>query len=212
MIVCEVLVWLCGGFWRLKSRICASRWRIARRLLLLIYNWHQLYRGAGISASARFASDPLLPHGVAGVFVSGEAVIGRNCIIFQQVTIGSNSLLDSRGFGAPAVGDNCLIGAGAKIIGRVRIGNNVRIGANAVVVQDVPDNCVVVSGQQRNCQRERLENRLYSWRGAWEYFLAGQWQAERDPTAIARLEAEFSSSRRGSSESDGRGGVAQREC
>ena len=194
MIVCDLLVWLCGGFWRLKARIGASRSGVIRRGWLLLYNLHQRYRGAGIAAGARFATEPLLPHGFAGVFVSGEATVGSNCIIFQQVTIGSNGLVDSRGFGAPVVGDNCLVGAGAKIIGRVRIGNNVRVGANAVVVQDVPDNCVVVSGQQRNCPRERIENRLYSWRNGWQFFQEGRWQRESDPTVLGRLDAEFRAS------------------
>lgn len=195
MIGCDLLVWVCGGFWRLKSRIGTTRSGVVRRGLLLLYNMHQRYRGAGIAAGARFTTEPLLPHGFSGVFISGEATVGRDCIIFQQVTIGSNALLDSRGFGAPVVGDNCLIGAGAKIIGRVRIGNNVRIGANAVVVQDVPDNCVVVSGRQRNCQRERLVNRFYSWQGDWQFFQEGRWQVESDPTVIGKLNAEFRASR-----------------
>lgn len=70
-------------------------------------------------------------------------------MIYQQVTIGSNDLQNSRGGGAPTIGNNCLIGAGAKIIGDVHVGNNVRIGANAIVVDDVPDNCTVVMNKPR---------------------------------------------------------------
>lgn len=69
-------------------------------------------------------------------------------MIYQQVTIGSNDLQNSRG-GAPTIDNNCLIGAGAKIIGNVHVGNNVRIGANAIVVDDVPDNCTVVMNKPR---------------------------------------------------------------
>ncbi len=84
------------------------------------------------------------PHGISGIFISGGAEIGKNCTIFQQVTIGSNTLNDSKKCGIPIIGDNVFIGAGAKIIGNVKIGNNVRIGAGAVVVEDVCDNATVV--------------------------------------------------------------------
>lgn len=66
--------------------------------------------------------------------------IGRNCHIFQNVTIGTNG--SAKG---PVIGDNCLFGAGCVVIGDIRIGNSVKIGANTVVVKDVPDNCTVVT-------------------------------------------------------------------
>ncbi len=63
--------------------------------------------------------------------------IGKDCTIFQQVTIGNGAT------GNPTIGNDVIIYAGAKVIGNIRIGNNVKIGANAVVVKDVPDNVVV---------------------------------------------------------------------
>ena len=90
------------------------------------------YYGSYIGPTAKFESEPCFPHGIIGVFISGGSTIGKNCVIFQQVTIGSNALKGSPGYGAPVIGDNCYIGAGAKIIGNVKIGNNCRIGANAV--------------------------------------------------------------------------------
>lgn len=78
-------------------------------------------------------------YGGIGVVIHGRAVIGKNCIIGQNVTIGGKS----GWFEVPCIGDNVEISAGARIIGPVRIGNNVIIGANAVVVKDVPDNCIV---------------------------------------------------------------------
>ena len=107
--------------------------------------------GAGIPILPdinRFAT----PHGFYGIFISQRAKVGEGCVIYQQVTIGSNDLHNSRG--APTIGNNCLIGAGAKIIGNVHVGNNVRIGANALVVDDVPDNCTVVMNKPRVIVRE----------------------------------------------------------
>jgi len=60
---------------------------------------------------------PSFPHGAYGIFISGGAEIGANAVIFQQVTIGSNTLPDSNGRGAPRLGDDCYIGAGAKLVG-----------------------------------------------------------------------------------------------
>jgi len=128
-------------------------------------------KGSWISIDANFESIPLFPHGIYGIFISGGVKIGSNCVIFQHVTIGSNTLIDSAGFGAPIIGSDCYIGAGAKIIGNVTIGNNVRIGANAVVVRNVPDNSVVTTAQQNIITRTQpLNNHFYhKYNGKWRY-------------------------------------------
>ena len=64
--------------------------------------------------------------------------IGRNCRIFQQVTVGY------RGKGSPIIGDNVEITAGAIVIGDISIGDNAKIGAGAIVVHDVPADATVV--------------------------------------------------------------------
>ncbi len=89
------------------------------------------------------------PHQLYGIFISQGASIGKNCTIFQHVTIGSNTLDDAKSGGAPIIKDNVYIGAGAKIIGGITIGNNVRIGANCVVFTDIPDNATVVLQKPR---------------------------------------------------------------
>ena len=89
------------------------------------------------------------PHGLAGIFISYGASIGKGCTIYHQVTIGSNTLPDSKGQGAPTIGNNVYIGAGAKIIGSVTVGDNARIGANAVVTFDVPGDATVVQESPR---------------------------------------------------------------
>lgn len=83
----------------------------------------------------------LLIHGFATIIYCES--LGKNCTIFQQVTIGY-----SKG-GIPTIGDNCVICCGAIILGNVKIGNNVIIGANTLVINDVPDNAVVVGNPGR---------------------------------------------------------------
>ena len=83
-----------------------------------------------------------LPH-INGIIISAYAVLGNNCTVYHQVTIGANEHVPNYK-NAPKIGDNVYIGAGAKLIGNITIGNNVIIGANAVVTKDVPDGYTVV--------------------------------------------------------------------
>lgn len=92
---------------------------------------------------ASFAEAPQLPHGLNGIIVSHNAVIGIDCRIYHQVTIG-----EGRG-GAPVIGDHVVIGAGAKITGGIKIGDYAKIGAGCVVTQDIPSHSVVLAGPPR---------------------------------------------------------------
>lgn len=93
------------------------------------------------------------PHGLSGIYISKQAKLGKNCTIFQQVTIGINDIQSSKHFGAPIIGNNVYIGAGAKIIGKVKVGNNVNIGANCIVTEDIPNNSTVVMPHPRIIRR-----------------------------------------------------------
>lgn len=117
---------------------------------------------ASISIDAQIASPLILPHGVCGVFITQSAVIGSNVVVFQQVTIGANTIKDSKSYGAPTIGNDVYIGAGAKIIGKVIVSDNVRIGANAVVVKDVPCNALVVCAEPRVIIKEQKLNNLFT--------------------------------------------------
>lgn len=132
-------------FWRNREYIVRPRgWR---RLFLPLYvhaNQRILDRHNALIPCLDRVEPFTTPHGLAGIFISYGARVGKGCTIFHQVTIGSNTLPDSRGRGAPVIGDNVYIGAGAKIIGAVTVGDGARIGANAVVTFDVPPNATVV--------------------------------------------------------------------
>lgn len=186
-----------GGTWAIRERYRKSRSRIVRLLLEFIYSKALQLKGSWISLDSHFETIPLFPHGIYGVFISGGVSIGRNCVIFQHVTIGSNTLLDSPGFGAPTIGDNCYVGVGAKIIGKVTIGDNVRVGANAVVVRSVPDNALVISGEQRIVKRDHpMNNRFYHKnRGHWRYFDNGTWHQVEDVQELELLESRWLSTR-----------------
>ena len=81
-----------------------------------------------INEGASFAEPPILPHGLNGIIIGAETVIGKQCTICQQVMMQADL-----GLGGVEIGNNCFIGAGARILSPSKIGNNVNIGANAVV-------------------------------------------------------------------------------
>lgn len=131
-------------------------------LLASVYSYYCLKKGAYIGIGAKFASRPYFPHDFYGVFISDEVSIGKNAVIFQQVTIGSVRTAGSKHQGNPTIGDNVYIGAGAKILGDIHIGNNCRIGANAVVYEDMPDNSVAVNAPTKIIVKDHeLDNRFY---------------------------------------------------
>ncbi len=112
--------------------------------------WSLLFRvsqfGSGCDIATRHIGRSLkVPH-ISGIVISYFAEIGDRCTIYQQVTIGQESI-GHKGR-APTIGNNVYIGAGAKIIGPIKIGNNVKIGANTVVTRDVPDNSTVVGANR----------------------------------------------------------------
>lgn len=89
--------------------------------------------GADIPINAQIAGGLLIPH-PNGIVMHSDVKIGPNCLIFQQVTIGSKD-----GSKPPTIGGHVDIGAGAKVLGEINIGNHAKIGANAVVLIDVPE-------------------------------------------------------------------------
>ena len=152
---------LMDDFWGIRKKYYSSKGSKKKQFLKLLYRYFNYRNGSSIGLNTVFGSRPIFPHGVKSIFISGDAVIGAGCVIYQQVTIGSNTLPGSKGFGAPTIGDNCLIGAGATIIGNVKIGDNCRIGANTIVVEDVKSNCIVVNPKPRIIQKANLKNPFY---------------------------------------------------
>lgn len=75
--------------------------------------------------------------------VIGARRIGKNALIYHEVTIGAKEMdVAYTPEKRPLVGDNVVIGAGAKVLGGITIGDNSVIGANAVVTRDIPAGCV----------------------------------------------------------------------
>ena len=101
-------------------------------LSVVQYRFWTVISGADIPLNCKIGGGLLIPH-PNGIVIHPDAIIGVNCLIFQQVTIGSKGKS-----GVPKIGGNVDIGAGAKILGDLEIGDSVLIGANSVVLKSIP--------------------------------------------------------------------------
>ncbi len=72
-----------------------------------------------------------------GVVLGHSTVVGNDCLIRQNVTLGQSSD-EGRDDDQPVLGDRVELGAGATIVGPVKVGDDARIGPGAVVTRNVP--------------------------------------------------------------------------
>lgn len=99
--------------------------------------------GIDIHPGANIAVPFFIDHGT-GVVIGETSIIGKNCKIYQGVTLGAVSLAKGKTLKGikrhPTVGNNVTIYANATILGGdVYIGNHVIIGSNVFLTESVPD-------------------------------------------------------------------------
>ena len=136
------------GFWRMLRWKERCSVKLVRDVLTFFLNRSAYRHGGYVGNGAVFEGRPSLPHGLHGVYISRYARVGKNCRIYQNVTIGEI------GGRAPQIGDGCFIGAGAMLIGGIHVGSGAKIGAGAVVSADVPEGATVVAQPPRIICRE----------------------------------------------------------
>jgi len=106
--------------------------KLRSKWFVLQHRFWSVVTGADIPLNCKLGGGILIPH-PNGIVIHPGAVIGPNCLIFQQVTI----------VGGVEIGGHVDIGAGAKIIKPIKIGDHTQIGANAVVLQGCPEKDIV---------------------------------------------------------------------
>ena len=106
--------------------------KIIELLIFVLYN-------SRIPSSSSIGKGTVFAYGGIGVVVHKRAVIGNNCIIGTNVTIGGRSghLM------VPVIGNNVDLSTGSKILGPITLGDNVIVGANAVVISSFASNSVL---------------------------------------------------------------------
>src|SRR5579864_1911032 len=126
---------------------------VAHRFIHPLYRWQvpvlprvlsnimRFFTGIEIHPGAEIGAGLFIDHGM-GVVIGETTEIGRNCTLYQGVTLGGTSL--QHGKRHPTLEDNVVVGAGAAILGAIVIGANTKVAAGAVVVKSVPPNSTVV--------------------------------------------------------------------
>lgn len=128
------------GVWRMGVRP-----KLARAPLSILYrHFYRRFRnlyGIELPYTAAVGRRVVIEH-QSGIVIHGASVIGDDCIIRQNCTLGVRRV--DRPTEAPVLGQHVDVGAGAVILGNVRIGDRATIGANAVVLTDVPAGALAV--------------------------------------------------------------------
>jgi serine O-acetyltransferase len=93
-----------------------------------------------INPAARIGIGIMLDHGT-GIVIGETAVVGDNCSILQNVTLGGTG--KETGDRHPKIGANVLLSVGAKVLGNIKVGDCSRVGAGSVVLKDVPPRTTV---------------------------------------------------------------------
>ncbi len=86
------------------------------------------------------------------VVINKNVIIGENCNINHNVTIGRQNRGSKKG--SPTIGNFVWMGTGSVIVGKITIGDNVLIAPNSYVNFDVPSNSVVIGNPARIVEKE----------------------------------------------------------
>jgi serine O-acetyltransferase len=127
--------WHAIRLYRLSHRLWQSD---HHTLAALVSAANRVLTGVEIPPDAAFGEGLMIMHG-NGIVVHHRTQAGRNCTLYQQVTIGSRSTEGA----PPVLGDDVTVFPGAKLLGAITIGDGAKIGANALVVRDVPAGATV---------------------------------------------------------------------
>lgn len=118
------------------------------------HRWITHIHHCDIDRQARIGPGMLIMHRV-GITI-GPAVIGSNCVLHQNVTIGER--VAGGLHGTPHIGENVWIGPGAILSGAITIGDGATISAGSVVSRDVPARSLV-SGNPGRVIAQDYDNR-----------------------------------------------------
>lgn len=106
----------------------------------ILYRHYFVKYGIQIPRETKIGKGMRISHW-GGIVINKAAVIGDNCYISHNMTIGHTKRGKLQG--CPTIGNKVWLGPGALVVGKITIGDNVLIAGNAYVNMDVPSNSVV---------------------------------------------------------------------
>lgn len=76
-----------------------------------------------------------LPHPI-GIVLGSAVKIGKNCSIYQNVTIGGARIGDAKKKSQPIIGDNCVFFTSSMVLGSIVVTDECLLGANSTLLKD----------------------------------------------------------------------------
>lgn len=146
-----VILFFTQGFWAIfqyriahfvHEKVTMQPFRLLFKAWLFLWQKGiEIMTGISIPASAKIGHSFYIGH-FGGIILNKDTIIGNNCNIAQNVTIGISGQGEKRG--VPVIGDQVYIAANSVVAGKISIGNQVLIGACSLVTSDVEANSTVV--------------------------------------------------------------------
>lgn len=146
-----VILFFTQGFWAILQyriahfvykKITIQPFRLVfKGLTFLWQKGIEITTGICIPASAQIGHSFYIGH-FGGIIFNSETIIGSNCNVAQNVTIGVSGKGEKRG--VPVIGNNVYIAANSVIAGKIHIGDDVLIGACSLVNSDVAEGTTVL--------------------------------------------------------------------
>lgn len=126
-----------------RHRVANFFYRAHLKLLArIISQVAKFFTGIEIHPAAKIASGVFIDHG-SGVVIGETAVIEKNVVIYQGVTLGGTGKDNSKRR-HPTIKEGAVISCGAKVLGGITVGEYAKVGAGSVVLKDVPPRATVV--------------------------------------------------------------------
>ncbi|MEY3902848.1 MAG: hypothetical protein RL189_2154 [Pseudomonadota bacterium] len=156
----EVLLLYPGVKAVLLHRVSHALWQMEAQLpARFLSELGRTVTGVEIHPGASLGRRVVIDHGM-GTVIGETAVVGDDCLIFQNVTLGSSR--NREGQRHPTLERGVVVGVGATVIGPVHVGEEAKIGAGAVVVGNVEANTTVTGIPAATKKRREPESRASS--------------------------------------------------
>lgn len=139
---------------RLMQKWGTSKFRIGRLLGALMRKKILSRFGCCTHPSSKIGCGFHVPH-PTGIVIGCDVVIGENCTVYQNVTLGSKVDAGHDVAPQPVLGNKVMIYANSLVLGGVHVNNGTVIGANSIVLNDTVENGVYVGVPARQL---RLKN------------------------------------------------------
>lgn len=76
-MIIDLFIRLNGGVFKLKEKIKNTDRRFLKKIYFLLYSTYMDMHCSYIGYMAKFEGVPFFPHGINGVFISGDSKIGK---------------------------------------------------------------------------------------------------------------------------------------